>query len=193
MKTCRKCKQTKAYEEFRRKRSCRDGYTGRCKLCLQEDDKNRLIELKKDPEEYEKFRQGRRYNNKVYKFFNREKVLEKARQYANARYKEDPEYWRKYQTKARAEYKKNWYQKNKERINEKNLARYHEDELVKKKHRARQKVTNAVASGALQKKDICQLCGSSEKIEAHHHDYDKPLDVIWLCRICHRMTHRTYS
>ena len=35
----------------------------------------------------------------------------------------------------------------------------------------------------------CQICGDPE-VEMHHHDYDKPLDVIWLCRSCHLEYHR---
>ena len=30
----------------------------------------------------------------------------------------------------------------------------------------------------------CQICG--RKAEAHHYDYNKPLDVLWLCRSHHR-------
>lgn len=38
------------------------------------------------------------------------------------------------------------------------------------------------------KKLPCRDCGS-EKSEAHHEDYDKPLEVIWLCRDCHLKLH----
>jgi len=31
----------------------------------------------------------------------------------------------------------------------------------------------------------CQVCGATEKIEMHHEDYAKPLDVQWMCRPCH--------
>lgn len=34
----------------------------------------------------------------------------------------------------------------------------------------------------------CRDCGS-EKSEAHHEDYSKPLEVIWLCRGCHLKLH----
>jgi hypothetical protein len=27
-------------------------------------------------------------------------------------------------------------------------------------------------------------CGSTD-VEMHHPDYDKPLEVIWMCRSCH--------
>lgn len=35
----------------------------------------------------------------------------------------------------------------------------------------------------------CEKCGS-EKVEKHHEDYDKPLEVIWLCRPCHLDLHQ---
>lgn len=34
----------------------------------------------------------------------------------------------------------------------------------------------------------CVVCGS-EQVEPHHHDYDKPLDVTWLCREHHLEHH----
>ena len=34
----------------------------------------------------------------------------------------------------------------------------------------------------------CAVCGS-EKSVAHHEDYDKPLDVIWLCQAHHKQLH----
>ena len=34
----------------------------------------------------------------------------------------------------------------------------------------------------------CQECGDT-KVQAHHPDYDRPLDVIWLCRPCHVLEH----
>lgn len=50
-------------------------------------------------------------------------------------------------------------------------------------------VEAALRSGALIKPDTCSGCGcksDEHRIEAHHHDYSKPLDVIWLCTPCHR-------
>lgn len=35
----------------------------------------------------------------------------------------------------------------------------------------------------------CKFCGSPDT-EMHHHDYDKPLDVEWLCRDCHLEHHQ---
>jgi ribosomal protein S14 len=34
----------------------------------------------------------------------------------------------------------------------------------------------------------CLLCGSPSTI-MHHEDYDKPLNVLWLCRQCHNEYH----
>jgi len=47
------------------------------------------------------------------------------------------------------------------------------------KRRACGKVKYALRTGKLKKKN-CLVC-SSPKTQAHHEDYDKPLDVAWLC------------
>lgn len=54
--------------------------------------------------------------------------------------------------------------------------------------KARTAVSNAVRDGRLQK-GPCAFCGTTEPVEAHHHDYSKPLDVTWLCKPCHRRFH----
>lgn len=44
---------------------------------------------------------------------------------------------------------------------------------------ARYAVRNAVRRGDLNRKP-CEVCGNP-KSQAHHEDYSRPLDVIWLC------------
>lgn len=47
-------------------------------------------------------------------------------------------------------------------------------------------VGNALRSGKL-KKQPCWVCGCNAV--AHHPDYDRPLDVVWLCQAHHRQAH----
>lgn len=56
------------------------------------------------------------------------------------------------------------------------------------KRAAHQAVQTAVRNGALIKSP-CQVCGRAVRIHAHHDDYSKPLDVIWLCHQHHMQRH----
>lgn len=57
--------------------------------------------------------------------------------------------------------------------------------LFPEKAKAWNAVSNAVRDGRLAR-GPCAVCGSTVRVQAHHHDYNKPLDVEWLCFRCHR-------
>jgi hypothetical protein len=58
------------------------------------------------------------------------------------------------------------------------------------RRKAQTAVGNAVRDGRLDRPDSCSRCGSDgSRIEGHHNDYSKPLDVVWLCVPCHRVVH----
>jgi len=52
------------------------------------------------------------------------------------------------------------------------------------KYKARCAVGNAIRDGRL-KRQPCSICGNP-KAQAHHHDYNKPFEVDWLCFKHHR-------
>jgi hypothetical protein len=56
-----------------------------------------------------------------------------------------------------------------------------------KKQKSRTLANNGLKRGKLIRKP-CEKCGDS-KAEMHHEDYDRPLEVIWLCRKCHLDLH----
>lgn len=53
------------------------------------------------------------------------------------------------------------------------------------KTHARNLLQSAVRHGKLLKSQFCQLCLVPTRLEGHHEDYSKPLEVVWLCRFCH--------
>lgn len=57
------------------------------------------------------------------------------------------------------------------------------------KYKAHLLVKSAISSGKLKIKP-CEICGSETKVQAHHDDYRKPLDVRWLCQKDHLKWHR---
>lgn len=52
---------------------------------------------------------------------------------------------------------------------------------------AKNRVYDALKKGDM-KKGVCAVCGSNE-VQAHHDNYNKPLDIRWLCSHHHREWH----
>lgn len=65
--------------------------------------------------------------------------------------------------------KKDWYAQHKDRVKVKDAVKY------------------AVKTGKLVKTP-CEVCGEV-RVEGHHPDYSKPLNVVWLCRKHHQEIH----
>ncbi len=58
---------------------------------------------------------------------------------------------------------------------------------------AHSRVSCAIIKGVLVKPNKCSECNSeSSYIAGHHTDYNKQLDVVWLCPQCHANKHRKY-
>jgi len=55
------------------------------------------------------------------------------------------------------------------------------------KVRAHQSLNRKIKSGEI-KREPCQICGKI-KVHAHHEDYNKPLEVVWLCPAHHQQLH----
>jgi hypothetical protein len=53
------------------------------------------------------------------------------------------------------------------------------------RYHAHHAVANALRNGSLIRPFHCSSCLLECKPQAHHEDYAKPLEVIWLCRPCH--------
>ncbi len=69
--------------------------------------------------------------------------------------------------------------------------RYKESEFHRLKIAAQSLTSKAIRKGTLIK-EPCEVCGKL-KVDAHHDDYEKPLDVRWLCRSHHREHHEDDS
>lgn len=51
-------------------------------------------------------------------------------------------------------------------------------------------VRKALKTGELIKADKCEKCGTTARLHGHHwHGYENPLDIIWLCPLCHVEEH----
>ena len=100
-----------------------------------------------------------------------------------------------------SDYNRKRYQKNKDRIR-KNIEAYRAENPTKvlasrmktcmknpTHYNANKVVEQAIIAGEITRPDHCSICGCStdeHRIEAHHENYSKPLDVIWCCTPCHR-------
>ncbi len=83
-----------------------------------------------------------------------------------------------------AAYQRDYYQRNREKLLEKKKT----DPVLKLKRSVRSITNNAIVSGILVRQP-CEVCGTIDRIEAHHDDYTKPLEVRWLCKRHHDEHH----
>ena len=80
--------------------------------------------------------------------------------------------WRK--SKNGQEYRRGWQAKNRE------------------KYSAHYKLYYQIKCGNIIRPTQCSSCkNESSRIEGHHSDYSKPLDVMWLCKPCHYKIHNS--
>lgn len=72
----------------------------------------------------------------------------------------------------------------------KNGSKYYKIYRLKnhQKTMARAKLNNAIISGKIQKRNICEMC-YSKPTECHHSNYSKPFEFIELCKNCHEILH----
>jgi len=72
--------------------------------------------------------------------------------------------------------------KNKEKF-QKYLSKY------PNRHEVRMQTNNAIDKGLIVRAKNCENCGGSENIEAHHDNYNYPLNIKWLCKNYHASWH----
>lgn len=97
------------------------------------------------------------------------------------------EYHRRYQQANREvlnEKTRQYYTKNRQKILERQCRCRVADKRPSRAHCA---VYYALGVGHLTRQP-CEICGSNN-VHAHHADYARPLDVRWLCPICHGRLH----
>lgn len=71
------------------------------------------------------------------------------------------------------------------------IARENYNESQPLKQKAKWAVKRAIKQGKLIRPETCERCGCSCTPDAHHCDYSKPTDVMWLCKGCHVSWHLT--
>ena len=181
MKKCTHCKINLDESNFYKNVSRKDGIQCECKDCSIKNHKKYY----QDNSENIKDRQKQSYRD------NTEKVKEFQKKY----YQNNLEKIKQYQI----EYCRNNSEKTKERM-KKFFKKYPEKRkeyfklYLKTPHnilkmKARRSVHQALKNNQIIKSSIWKHCCKSKTVQAHHTDYTKPLNIIWLCRSCHSVEH----
>lgn len=132
---------------------------------------------------------------------NKEKERRTIKAYRIAHRKEAKLYAIKYYTAHREEllaYKARWRIKHRKEL----LQKQHIYQIVNREKRnaylreynhrpdVRRKIKARDAANSTIPVKKCTECGSNEQLVRHHSDYNKPLDVLILCKDCHLQIHR---
>jgi len=107
------------------------------------------------------------------------------------------EYYKKHKETI-LEYGKKWKIDNEERVKiqnriwlENNRTRHNKNiKEWDKKHPKIKKAHNKSRYIKIPKGKMCEECGKRLAVEKHHKDYDKPLEVVFLCLECHKKKYK---
>lgn len=186
MKKCTKCKVEKPFDEYHKAKSKKDGYMPSCKACRKiigaiRHSANREKHSERTKKYYAQNKDAIDEKHRQWYWKNRDEVLVKRREKLST-------------LDAKTKNKERWVEwneKNKDAIRE-YRREYHKN--WRKQNPGRQKiywmVCAALKEGKIVKPLMCQLCGKTSKLQGHHADYAKPLEVIWVCIKCHHKIHK---
>jgi len=166
-KWCYRCKKWLDESLFGRNRAKKDGLSTECRYCKKIS----------DAESHRRNRKKRLANMAEYRQEHLGELNKKAREYARS------ERGRENNNRATRAY----YQRNRGKC----LTKCKNRNITNpEKYKAEYQVGNAIKLGKLTRPELCQGCKNTGRVEAHHRDYTKPFEVVWLCKKCHGKEHR---
>lgn len=172
MRNCKKCKLDKDDSQFGNLKCSKDGINPRCRQCCCESVKRST----KSPEAIAK--------KKIYisewQKQNREKRLEQSRSW----YERNLDKAREMSLEATRKYLSTEHGRKKRNERSANWEKQNPD-----KRRVHDRTMYAVETGKIIRPKSCSECKKICTPHAHHEDYSKPLEVIWLCSTCHFYLH----
>ena len=126
----------------------------------------------------EEKKEASRKASKKYWKNHREDMLLKCRGYRNKNKEKIRDYYRK------------WYAEN----GRNRAANYMEiileyQQKYPERVRARCRLAYALKKGKIKLPLKCEKCGKEGRVNAHHVNYSKALDIQWLCYSCHKLEH----
>jgi hypothetical protein len=74
-----------------------------------------------------------------------------------------------------------------------NLEYYRKSQRKYAKNNPNKIISQQIADRKTKLGKSCEICGSTEKLQRHHKDYSKPLEIITLCSVCHKDVHSKYQ
>lgn len=173
-KPCSKCGQCKSLDEFHRDKYKKDGHVSRCKVCVAEYNRSpeRSIALRT----YAQSEIGRAVNRRASRRYA-QTVKGQATKQRYARSDKRRAAQRRYDQSGKG-------RKRRQQTGHK-YRKCHPEKV-----RARTAVNHAIVAGQLPHISRCECRDCGQQAHLYHHaDYNKPLDVIPLCRACDRTRH----
>ena len=164
------------------------------------------------PEYYQQHKESIKKSTKKWRTKNIEKVRKYKRLYQKHRYDTDKKYRDVLKSQQALFYQRNserikarikiWVSKNRDKVRTNAKAYYHRNAEARKKlmarikesrrtivGKARWKLSKAISQGIITRPSNCSKCLKNCKPHGHHTDYNKPIDVVWLCSLCHGKVH----